>query len=59
MLELDTFDENEEPEVDDIVYTIMLHGRQMSEEVKVNPDDELPARAHARAHTRPCARTHR
>ena len=35
MLELDTFDENEEPEVDDIVYTIMLHGRQMSEEVKV------------------------
>ena len=40
--------------MDDIVYTIMLHGRQMSEEVKVNPDDdELPARAHAhaRAHT--------
>jgi hypothetical protein len=35
VLELDTFDENEEPEVDDIVYTIMLHGRQMSEEVKV------------------------
>jgi hypothetical protein len=38
VLELDTFDENEEPETDDVVYTIMLHGRQMSEEVKVNAD---------------------
>ncbi len=38
-------DENEEPELDDVIYTVTLCARQMTEEVKVSRD--APRRRHA------------